>query len=186
MAKTKKTKILIVIIVLLIAAIGTYLYKGYIFSPKDQQAGTPPDTTNTQSESHASTTLFIDTENSSVSAGLLKIPIAIDTGENSVSAVELHLTYDPKLLAGVSILPGGFFSNPIIMNKIIDQAKGTIIMTVGSLAPNQGAGTLASISASPAKGALITIGIDPKTKVAAIGENGSVLTNARDGSVQAP
>ena len=189
MVFTKKLGLLFAVILLFVAAIGVSLYIVYRFSPNVQQflktknvsQEVPPVTT-----SHATTTLFVDAGNASVSGTSLEIPIAIDTGGNTVSVVELHLSFDAKLLTGVSIQPGNFFSNPMIIEKTIDAAKGTIVFVLGSLKPRQGVGSLVTITAIPEQKTSITIHIDPKTKVAAIGELGTVLSSTSDGTVQVP
>jgi len=171
MVFTKKLWLLFAIILLVVAAVGVSWYRYRVPAvPK----------------SHAMTTLFVDAGNASVSGNLLEIPIAIDTGGNTVSVVELHLGFDAKLLTGVSIQPGNFFSNPMIIEKTINAAKGTIVFTLGSLTPRRGVGVIATITALLQQKTPITIHIVPKTRVAAISELGSVLNSTRDGTVQVP
>lgn len=181
MVITKKLGLLFAITLLVVTAISVSLYIYSRFSPNVSQPIAPSVT-----KSHAMTTLFVDAGNARVLGNSLEIPIAIDTGENTVSVVELHLAYDSKLLTGVSIQPGNFFSNPMIIEKSIDAAKGTIVMTLSSLTPRQGTGPLVTISATAVQKTSMTIHIDPKTKVAAIGEKGNVLSNTRDGTVEVP
>ena len=178
---TKKLGIFIAIILLVVTAIGVSLYRVYRFSPNVGQPIAPSVT-----KSHAMTTLSVDVANARVSENSLEIPIAIDTGGNTVSIVELHLTYDAKLLTGVSIQPGSFFSDPMIIEKTIDTTSGTIVIALGSLKPRQGTGAVVTLTAIPEQKTPITIHIVPKTRVAAIGELGSVLSSTRDGTVQIP
>lgn len=181
MVMTRMLWLLFAIILLSVTAIGVRLYSVYRFSPNVDQTVAP-----SVPKSHATTTLFVDVANARVSGTSLEIPIAIDTGGNTVSIVELHLGFDAKLLTGVSIQPGSFFSNPMIIEKNVDQNNGTIVMTLSSLTPRQGTGPLVNISAIAVQKTSMTIHIDPKTKVAAIGEKGNVLSNTRDGTVQIP
>lgn len=181
MVITKKLWLLFAIILLVVTAIGVRLYSVYRVSPNVGQPIAP-----SVPKSHAMTTLFVDAGNARVSGNSLEIPIAIDTGGNTVSVIELHLGFDAKLLTGVSIQPGNFFSNPMIIQKSIDAAKGAIVFTLGSLTPRRGVGVIATITAIPEQKTSMIIHIDPKTKIAAIGELGSVLSSTRDGTVEVP
>jgi hypothetical protein len=135
---------------------------------------------------HATTKLSVDSQNARISAGIVEVPIEIDTGENAVSAVELHLTYDPKLLTGVLVKPGTFYTNPMIIKKTINTTTGTIEFVLGSMKPQQGSGPLVTISGTTQQKTSITIHIDPMTKAAAVNETGTVLQGTNDGTVQIP
>jgi hypothetical protein len=173
--------LLFAIILLSVTAVGVRVYRVYRSSPNVDKTVAPPVTT-----APATTTLSVDVANARVSGTSLEIPIAIDTGGNTVSIVELHLGFDATLLTGVSIQPGSFFSNPMIIENKVDQNKGTIVMTLSSLTPRQGTGPLATISATAVQKTSVTFHIDPKTKVAAIGEKGNVLRSTSDDTVQIP
>jgi len=181
MVMTRKLWLVFAIILLVVTAIGVSVYRVYRFSPNVDRSTAPPVPT-----SRAKTTLSVDVANARVSGTSLEIPIAIDTGGNTVSIVELHLGFDAKLLTGVSIQPGSFFSNPMIIENKVDGNNGTIVMTLSTLTPRQGTGPLVTISAIAVQKTSMTIHIDPKTKVAAIGEKGNVLRSTNDGTVQVP
>jgi hypothetical protein len=190
MAMTQKSGLLIVIILLFVIAIGVSLFMLYRSPRYIQQSG---ENTTTNKEipavpaSTASTTLFVDVDTATVSTNKLEIPVTIDTGYNTVSVVELQLSYDAKFLSEVSVQPGDFFSNPMIIENTIDSTKGTIVFTISSLTPRQGTGSIAIITGIPAeKSSSITLRIESKSRVAAIGELRSVLKNTRDGTVQVP
>ncbi|MCX6791768.1 MAG: cohesin domain-containing protein [Candidatus Gottesmanbacteria bacterium] len=181
MVLTKKLGLLFAKLILFLAVIGAIVYIVYRFSPNVGQPMAPSAT-----KKHAMTTLSVDAGNARVSGNSLEIPITIDTGGNTVSVVELHLGFDSKLLTGVSIQPGNFFSNPMIIEKTIDTTRGTIVIALASLKPRQGVGSLVTITAIPEQKTSVTIHIDSKTKIAAIGELGSVLSSTRDGTVEVP
>jgi hypothetical protein len=143
-------------------------------------------TTPAEIKKHALTTLFVDTASARVSVGSLEVPVAIDTGANTVSVVELHLTYDPKLLKSVTVAPGNFYSNPMVVEKTIDPIRGTITIVIASLKAREGTGSFITIKGTPQQKSEITIRIDPATKVAAFNETGNVLQSARDGTIQVP
>ncbi|MCX6793772.1 MAG: cohesin domain-containing protein [Candidatus Gottesmanbacteria bacterium] len=189
MVFTKKLVLLFAKLILFLIAIGVIVYIFYRLLPNFQQLPEKKQVSQeapSATKNHAMTTLFVDAVNASVSGTSLEIPIAIDTGGNTVSVVELHLSFDAKLLKRVSIQPGNFFSNPMIIEKSIDAAKGTIVFVLGSLTPRRGVGSLVTVTAIPVQKTSITIHIDSKTKVAAIGEIGTVLSSTRDGTVQVP
>jgi hypothetical protein len=155
-------------------------------SPKPSETKEADQVIPTGVTKHATTTLSVDTQNASISANLLEVPIVIDTGENAVSAVELHLSYDPALLSGVSVKPGPFYTTPMIIKKTIDGTNGTIIFVLGSIKPQQGAGVLVTIAGTPRQKTSIAIHIDSETKVAAVDEVGTVLQRTSSGTVQIP
>ena len=189
MVVPKKLGFFLAIVVLFVIAIVVGLYVVFRYPQDIQLLGgknyVTQDVQPTPAK-NAVTTLFVDTDNASVSANKLEIPIAIDTGENTVSVVELHFTYDANLLTGVAVEPGNFFTNPTVIEKTVDAAAGTIRITTGSLKPRQGIGSIVTITGILKQKTSVTIHIVPKTRVAAIGELGSVLNSTRDGTVQVP
>ena len=115
---------------------------------------------------------------------LIAIPIQMQTGENVVSAVELHISVNPWI-SGVSISPGGYFENPTVLQKKIDENAKTIIYTVGSLQAKKGEGTVAMITVPRVPEGVRSIDVQflPNTKVAAIGETSTVLKQAQGGVI---
>ena len=59
------------------------------------------------------------------------LPITISTGTNKVTAVQMELQYDPKILINVSITPGTFLGNPVILLKKVDQKNGRVSYALG-------------------------------------------------------
>lgn len=104
--------------------------------------------------------------------------VIINTGQNNVSSVQLELSYDPLILTNIDIKPGGFFINPKIELKNIDEENGRITFALTSL-DNQdslGQGILAKISFKTLKKNVSTaIDFLPKTKVSSRSVSESVL-----------
>lgn len=59
------------------------------------------------------------------------LPIKITTGTNKVTAVQLELQFDPKVLNNVSIAPGSFFPKPVVLLNKIDAKSGRISYALG-------------------------------------------------------
>lgn len=104
--------------------------------------------------------------------------VIINTGQSSVTSVQLELSYDPQVLKDVDIKTGSFFINPQVELKNIDEANGRIsfaLSTNDSLGA-LGQGILAKISFKTIKKNTPTsIDFLPKTQVKAIGISESVL-----------
>jgi hypothetical protein len=108
----------------------------------------------------------------------------ISTEDNKITAVQLELSYDPKALTKVDILPGTFFKDPVVLLKNIDEKNGRISYAIAIKMGQQavgGTGTIAQIQFSPLPGSNLTttsISFLPKTKVSAQGEAKTVLKSA--------
>lgn len=98
--------------------------------------------------------------------------LAIDTGKNNVTAVQLELLYDPKNLTNVAVLPGTFFEDPITLIKNVDSKIGKITYVLAT-APNSkaqtGKGTIAQLNfdTTLVSGQKTTITFSKKTLVTA-------------------
>lgn len=137
-------------------------------------------------EDHVWTTLVVDGATASVSDTTVSVPILIDTGENTVSAVELHVAADPSTVTGLKVSSGSFFSSPTVLEDKVGDTPGTYIFTIGSLPPRQGSGVVALVSWTKPAGATgaVTVRLAEQTQVAAVGESGTVLKQVTDGVVQ--
>lgn len=79
------------------------------------------------------------------------IDVQLDTNENAITAVQLELQYDPKVLRNVAITAGPFLNKPIELLKNIDKTTGRITYMLGispAREPIQGKGIIASITFS--------------------------------------
>lgn len=113
------------------------------------------------------------------------VDVNIDTQGQNATAVELELSYDPKVLSNITITPGNFFYNPIVLIKKIDEQEGTIIYAVGISPagdPKKGIGKIATISFATqmAAGQKTEIKMLPRTMVTANGVAASVLKQAEN------
>ena len=59
------------------------------------------------------------------------LPIIIQTGKNLVTAVQLDLLYDPKVLSNVKMEQGTFFTNPVTLLNSTDAATGRVSYALG-------------------------------------------------------
>ena len=146
--------------------------------------------TNNQS---SSTNIKIDPKLITSDIYLLKNPdgktiyVNLNTGKDSISGVQLAISYNPNLISTISITPGDFFDNPTILQNAVDTNNGIIYYSL-SIPPSSGQiygeGTVAVIhySGIPA-GVGTTISILPQTKVTTKGVNGSVLKQAKSISI---
>jgi hypothetical protein len=110
-----------------------------------------------------------------------KADVLISTGKNKVTAAQLEINYDPKLLTNIDIKPGSFFTDPTILLKKVDAVNGRLVYVLGigiGGTPATGKGTVAIISFStlPNLTTIKTpINFLPKTAVTAVGYVQSVL-----------
>src|SRR5687767_6354561 len=65
----------------------------------------------------AQSTLSILPNPASVSSPSGSVDVVLDSGTNKATAVQLELSYDPKVLSNVDITPGNFFDNAIVLLK---------------------------------------------------------------------
>lgn len=112
--------------------------------------------------------------------------VNIATGKNKVTAVQLELSYDVKVLTDVDIIAGTFFENPATLVKDINEETGRIFFAT-AINPGEngvtGNGVIAKITyrTLATSSATTTIRFLPQTQVAAEGETISVLKQAVDG-----
>jgi hypothetical protein len=168
------------LLILLLALIATGLL-AIAFIPK---VNAPPVTTTVKPiQSPVQTTLVISSNPIQDKVNPLKytVDIAIDSGQNNVTAVQLELSYNPKALTNVDITPGTFFNNPNILLKKIDPVNGRITYALGVSLGQKGISgqkNVAQISffVVPGFGTTpIAINFDPKTSVSAEGYAQSVV-----------
>jgi len=111
------------------------------------------------------------------------LEINIDTGKNNVTAVQIELSFDPKTLTKVTLTPGGFFENPMVLINDVDYKNGKISYAIGispSGTPKTGKGVVAKIefTADPQDAVSTKINFMPKTLVTASEATTSVLKEA--------
>jgi hypothetical protein len=109
--------------------------------------------------------------------------VRVDTGNRSVSAIQLAISFDPLILRNISIKPGNFFSQALILINRIDYSTGTIFYAAvvpPTAKPQQGKGVVAWVNYDFAQGAInpTTLQFLPNTKVASRGVDDSILKNS--------
>lgn len=109
--------------------------------------------------------------------------VSINTGENTVTAVQLELSYDPKVLSNVDLRPGSFFTKPTVLLEKIDEENGKITYALGVGVGEKGvkgSGNVAVITFTEKSGATKTTYINflPETVVTAEKTAPSVLRSA--------
>jgi len=106
----------------------------------------------------------------------------IDTSDNPVTAVQLEISYDPKVLSNVQAVPGPLFQNSVVLINKNDPATGKYTYAFGRTpgqTPVQGTGVVATItftakdSSQPSQLTLL-----PTTLVTARGVATSVLKSS--------
>ena len=175
---TKRTIPLIILCLLIIVVLGVFF-----FSKKKDVSTTPPSSTVaptiTQLD-NAHTTLTLVSNPAATTSSSESVNLAIDTGENKVTAVQVELSYDPTVITNIDILPATFFENPIVLLKKVDTKNGKISYAIAmppTGAAKTGQGTVATITFTTSLQAGQKTGISflPKTLVTAEGIRTTVL-----------
>lgn len=183
---SKKTYFLVLILVIS----ATYLAYLAAFRP-NQQVNTNPPPTAVTIPVYQVTLGFSPNPlllSPSLPTGQGSLDVIIDTGNKKATAVQLELSYDPKVLSSVQLSPGTFFDNPIELIKNIDVDNGKISYAV-AIAPNgiekQGKGVVATVKflANVQAVKATQISFLPKTLVTAAGITTSILKSSSPGSI---
>ncbi len=108
------------------------------------------------------------------------VSVQINTGGNSVTAVQLELNFTPNLFSSVSASAGNFFTNPQLLFSSTDLQSGNLTYAIGvssAQQARQGAGEVMQLHFVPLPSATgeATIRILPKSLVTASGIAQSVL-----------
>lgn len=177
---SKRTLILIAFLAVLTAF---FIYLA-VSQVKPQPTGTPQATVPTTKPVPAYSTVMLSPAKVSLTGTSGSITVMIDTGKgdktNAVTAVQLEMQYDPKMLTGVTITPGTFIPNGVPLVNTIDKTTGKITYALAippSGSGKSGSGTIATIqfqSLLP-KGSSTEFMLLPSSLVTAQGVTDSVL-----------
>jgi hypothetical protein len=174
----KRTIILILVLILVTAGL---VWLSVYTVPQEKTPIVEKETT----MDYAKTTITLSSTPSAIS----QIPLVysldtqISTEDNKITGAQLEISYDPKAITNVDILPGSFFTDPVILLKNIDEKNGRISFAIGTKMgqkPVSGKGVLAKLQFTSTPQSSITattIDFLPKTMVAG-GEKKSVLKSA--------
>lgn len=143
-------------------------------TPQQSVTNTPTVTT-----SPAHTMLFLTLAPPSL------VTVHMDTGSNTVTAVQLELAYDPNVLTNVTVTKGTFFDQSVELFNKVDARNGRISYAIAippTGQPKKGQGIIATISYQRVLGATqqTSISFLPKSKVTEEGVNPSVLQSTTD------
>lgn len=173
-ANNKKIRTLVVLFVLAILIIGL------IVSLK--LASTSQEIRKKAATSGVSLGLNPSTINNTASGETFSVGVTIDTGDDTVSAAELHLTYDQTKLEAQSISAGSYL--PVVLSTgQVGGGNASIILGSQPTEPKKGSGILATISFKTLTPSISNIDFASSTQVAAIGKTGNVLQSANDAQV---
>lgn len=163
----------LIVVTLVLLGLAVYTQKPDIQAPVTIQQPTSP------SYAHTSLTLTPPVNTPSL-PNTYSTNVSITTGGDKVTATQLELSYDPKVLTNVQIKTGTFIQNPVVLLRKIDQANGRISLAIGIPLGGKtpvGTGTVATITFNEVLTATGSTILDflPKTAVMAQGIAQSVL-----------
>lgn len=100
-----------------------------------------------------------------------------------VTAVELHLSFNPSILEVENIVQASFLLSPTVLEKKIDNEKGKITFILGGLDGKKGEGEVATIFFNSKSPGTTVVEFDFETKAAVVGSSASGLGKAESGLV---
>ncbi len=110
--------------------------------------------------------------------------ITMDTSDNNVTAVQLEIGYDPRVISNVKVTSGALFSNPVVLINKNNPTTGRYTYAFG-ITPNssavKGTGVVATVTFTPLPGSVgkdMQLGLLPSSLVTARGVAQSVLKSA--------
>ncbi|MBI3070341.1 MAG: hypothetical protein HYY87_03500 [Candidatus Levybacteria bacterium] len=84
-----------------------------------------------------------------ISSASASVDVAVDTGNNALTAVQLELSYDPTVITSIKLKPASFFPNPVVLLENIDAKNGKISYALGIAPidnPQKGQGAVVTVS----------------------------------------
>jgi hypothetical protein len=127
----------------------------------------------------AQTSLSIsDNLRAASASGTYETDVNIDSGGNKITGVQLSISYDPKVLTNVDVVPGTFLTDSAVISKQIDKDGGTITFLLGTTQGKKGVsgtGQIAVISFTKVGDEDTNLSFLPDTLVSAEGFDQSVL-----------
>lgn len=109
--------------------------------------------------------------------------VAIDSGNNKVTAVQLEISFDPKKITKITLNPGDALENAVVLLNNVDMKEGRISYAIG-ISPTGVAKVAKGIVATMALQTILApneqtiINFLPKSLVAAEGVASSVLKSS--------
>jgi len=180
---SKRTLLLIVILTVITAGL-------LILAVSSQHEEAPQLANTSPSPTTAPATVILGlTQSTPATGGVKSVDLNVDSGASKVTGVQIELAYDPNVLTNVTVTPGAYIQNPVVLFNRVDQKNGRITFAEG-VSPTgaesvgiSGTGVAAVIkySVSPgATGSTTTLHFLSKTVVTAEGVTTSVLKSTSD------
>lgn len=181
---SKKTIALVIGLVLL-----TVVLVGLAIQTADQ-APTPPaeqkESPTPTTAPEAKTSLHLSPNPVKLAGTTATMTAVIDSADNEITAVQMEISYDPKMLSFVSIKPSEELANAIPLLNSVDKKNGRITYAIGlspeqARKPHTGKTDVATLTFTKVNGANATASATtevtflPKTLVSARGISHSVL-----------
>lgn len=122
--ETRLTKLTLLLIILFVLALSVLLFSSFVNPTRHALL---PAKKTIEKNIVSSSSLYFSPNSLILSPGqTASLAIVINTEGNPPEVAQLELAYDPTLLTDVQIVPGTFFSNPIIALETINQNTGRI------------------------------------------------------------
>lgn len=121
------------------------------------------------------TTLSFTPATTTVQRGVIfALDVIVDTGENTISAVDLSVSFDKDKLKAQSIATGNFLTNVLVAGSVTERQ---VKITLGSppTSPHKGKGKLATITFQAKGEGTTQVVFDDTTQIAGIGETGNIV-----------
>ncbi len=178
---SKRVVVIIIVFFLALFVIGLFL----LFS---QKPPTPTETTTssipavnpTPTDAPAHTLLFFSPSPLSLTNSSGSVSIDINANGDNISAIQLELQYDPKILTNVDIVPGTYLQNPVVLLKKISPQTGQISFALGLTTnatnlPTTGTVAKLTFQTLPSASGQTQVSFLPNTLVTATGIENSIL-----------
>lgn len=163
-AHTHRTRNRIIMLLLLLAGLG-----GILFAVRQRQE-TRRFATNT------GMTLAMNAGSATYTVNdTFVIGLTVNTGDNTLTAAALSVSYNPQILEAVSIQEGNYLP-VVLVPGAVTAGRATITLGVTPTDPKQGSGILAVISFRAKAAGTSAITYDASTEAAALGKTTNALT----------
>ncbi len=176
--RANKTPLLIVVLAVL-----TGILVMVALSPNKSSAPSPTGSQQAEVTPQEATLTF---GNATSSGSINTVDVILNTGNSTVTAVQLEMSFDPKMISNVSLKKGDFVADwDELTPTKIDYANGRISYVLGvplNGGSVKGSGSVASITFTEAgaKGQQVEIKMLPKSLVSIEGYSGSSLKSTSD------
>lgn len=109
-----------------------------------------------------------------------QIQVMIDSLGKEVWGADLKILFNPQNLKVKQVSPGDYFNEPIVLEKIINQEKGTLSFSIGSLITGKGKGVMAVLKVEPQAEGRTSFNFSSDTQVALRGREDPIETGYQD------